>query len=214
VSPRTRSALDVRDLGRCPYGEALRIQEDLLEARAAGEAPDTLLLVEHDPVYTLGRTAQEGNVILSPEELRKRGIELFQVGRGGDVTYHGPGQLVGYPILHLRERRQGVLWHVETLEKILIDVLADFGIEGGTDSRNRGAWVGNDKIAAIGVRIRKQVTMHGFALNVKVDLADYGGIVPCGLSNAGVTSMHCFLPDIRIEEVKEKVIFRCREEWE
>jgi len=207
-------ALDVRDLGRCPYGAALRIQEELVEARAADRAPDTLLLVEHDPVYTLGRSAKDENVIASNEELTVRGIELFRVGRGGDVTYHGPGQLVGYPILHLRQRGQSVLWHVETLEKILIAVLGDFGIQADTDGRNRGAWIGNDKIAAIGVRIRKQVTMHGFALNVRVNLSDYGGIVPCGLSDAGVTSMDRLLPDIEMDAVKERVILHCREFWD
>ena len=206
--------LQIQDLGRCPYAEALRLQEELLEKRAEGAAPDTLLLVEHDPVYTLGRSGNEAHIVLPESELSSQGIEVFRVGRGGDVTYHGPGQLVGYPILHLRERGKGVLWHVETLEEILIAVLAEFGIEGQTDPRNRGVWIRNEKIAAIGVRIRKQVTMHGFSLNVKVDLSHYEGIVPCGLSDAGVTSMHRLVPEINMDDVKKQVVAHCREAWD
>lgn len=206
--------LHVRDLGRYPYADALNLQQELVEERAAGKTPDVLLLVEHDPVYTLGRSAKEENVVMSPADLAARGIELFHVGRGGDVTYHGPGQIVGYPILHLRERGKGVLWHVATLEKILIATLCDFGIEGTTDPRNRGVWIGNEKIAAIGVRVRKQVTMHGFSLNVKVDLSHYGGIVPCGLSDAGVTSMDRLVPDVELDDVKAGVVAYCHKFWD
>lgn len=182
--------LNVSDLGRdAGYGETLALQESLHARRAAGEIPDTLLLLEHRPVYTLGRSASEGNVLYSAETLRRAGIERAAATRGGDVTYHGPGQLVGYPIIHLGDAGLRVLEYVTALEEALIRAVAAFGIAAGRDARNRGVWAGNDKLAALGIRVSHQVTMHGFALNVSTRLEDYRGIVACGLRDAGVTSM-------------------------
>ncbi len=182
--------LKVDDLGRdADYGEVLALQERLHAQRVSGEINDTLLLVEHRPVYTLGRSAADGNVLYSDETLRQAGIGRVVTTRGGDVTYHGPGQLVGYPIIHLGEAGLRVLEYVTALETVLIQAVAAFGIVAGRDARNRGVWVKNDKLAALGIRVSRQVTMHGFALNVSTRLEDYQGIVACGLHNAGVTSM-------------------------
>lgn len=182
--------LTVRDLGAAAaYAEVLALQERLHAQRAAGEIPDTLLLLEHRPVYTLGRSADRGHVLFSEEALREAGIERVETSRGGDVTYHGPGQLVGYPILHLGEDGLRVLEFVERLEEALIRAVAAFGVPAGRDPRNRGVWVGNDKLAALGIRVSHQVTMHGFALNVNTRIEDYRGIVACGLRDAGVTSL-------------------------
>ena len=182
--------LTVTDLGGgAGYAEVLALQERLHAQRVAGEVPDTLLLLEHRPVYTLGRSASEGNVLYSEEALRQAGIERAITSRGGDVTYHGPGQLVGYPIVHLGEAGLRVLEYVTGLEETLIRAAAAFGVQAGRDARNRGVWVGNSKLAALGIRVAHQVTMHGFALNVNTRLEDYRGIVACGLKDAGVTSL-------------------------
>lgn len=198
--------LQVRDLGLTRYGEALAVQEQLVQDRKANRVPDTLVLVEHEPVYTLGRSAEESHILSSERELQQAGVEVVPTNRGGDVTYHGPGQLVGYPIIDLAARKKGVLWYVNHLEAVLIRVLRGYGIEGSRNSANRGVWVGEDKIAAIGVRITRQVTMHGFALNVRTDLRYYEGIVPCGLSDKGVLSMHLLNPDVAFDDVKECVV--------
>jgi lipoyl(octanoyl) transferase len=204
-------SLDVLDAGRMPYGPALDLQERLVARRKAREIPDTLVLVEHDPVFTLGRNATEANVLLSPDELRARGIEVVRTSRGGQVTYHGPGQLVGYPIVHLGDLGQGVLAYVSALERTLIRVLADYGVAAVGDSANRGVWVGRDKIAALGIRVTGQVTMHGFALNVAVDPASYGGIVPCGIRDRGVTSLHLLAPGAAMADVKARTVARFAE---
>lgn len=199
--------LSVRDLGQgAAYGEVLALQERLHAQRAAGEIPDTLLLLEHRPVYTLGRSASEDNVLYSEEALRRAGIERVVTTRGGDVTYHGPGQLVGYPIIHLADAGMRVLEYVTALEEALIRAVAGFGIQAGRDARNRGVWVGDNKLAALGIRVARQVTMHGFALNVCTHLEDYRGIVACGLRDAGVTSMARLLGrDPGMDNVKRQV---------
>jgi lipoyl(octanoyl) transferase len=198
--------LSVVDLGLQNFADAFAIQEETVAARQAGNIPDTLILVEHTPVYTLGRNADEANVIYSAESLQTHGIELVRTTRGGQVTYHGPGQLVGYPVINLRERKQGVLWYVEQLENMLIETLKACGIESEAGRKDRGVWIGDNKIAALGVRVTRHVTMHGFALNVAVNLDDYSGIIPCGIRDKGVTSLHCFKPDITIEAVKQILI--------
>jgi len=199
--------LTVSDLGRdASYGEVLDLQERLHARRAAGEIPDTLLLLEHRPVYTLGRSAEADHVLYSEEALRQAGIERVVTSRGGDVTYHGPGQLVGYPIIHLGDAGLRVLEFVTGLEEALIRAVAAFGIRAGRDARNRGVWVGNDKLAALGIRVAHQVSMHGFALNVNTHLEDYRGIVACGLRDAGVTSMKRLLGQpLEMAEVKAQV---------
>jgi len=186
--------LTVSDLGQdAGYSDVLALQERLHAQRVEGVIHDTLLLLEHRPVYTLGRSASECNLLYSEEALRRAGIERAVTSRGGDVTYHGPGQLVGYPILHLGEAGLKVLEYVTGLEEVLIRVAATFGIEANRDARNRGVWVGDNKLAALGIRVSHQVTMHGFALNVNTRLSDYNGIVACGLRNAGVTSINRLL---------------------
>lgn len=205
MSDSTRS-LRVLDVGRKAYAPVLELQESLVERRKEGSIGDTLVLVEHEPVYTLGRQADESNVIASSEELHAYDIAVVRTGRGGDVTYHGPGQLVGYPIIHLSDMGQGPAWYVSKLEETIIRTLAHFGIDAGTDEINRGVWVGKEKIAAIGVRITRHVTMHGFALNIRTDLAHYAGIVPCGIHDRGVTSMHCFDDQVSFQEVRDRLV--------
>jgi len=175
----------LRDLGaNVPYAAALAWQEEALATAAAG-GDDTLFLLEHAPVYTLGRSAKPENLLA----MRDPEIEVVATTRGGDVTYHGPGQLVGYPVINLRRRGLLLLEYLRLLEDTLVQTLAQFGIAGTRDPRNRGVWVGNDKIAAMGVRVSRGVTMHGFALNVDPRMEHYAGIIPCGIPNAGVTSM-------------------------
>ena len=181
--------LTVRRLGRISYADGLELQANLVARRQAGEVPDTLLLLEHEPVFTLGRSARRENVLLSEEALRERGFALFDTGRGGDVTYHGPGQVVGYPILDLSPDRRDVHRYVRDLEEVMIRTCADYAIPAGRVAGLTGTWVGQEKIGAIGVRIARWVTSHGFAFNVSTDLAPFGLIVPCGIQNRGVTSL-------------------------
>jgi lipoyl(octanoyl) transferase len=203
--------LDIRDLGRRDFESVFRLQEELVEARRVGEIPDTLLLVEHDPVYSLGRNADEVNITATPEQLAERGIAVVRTTRGGQVTYHGPGQLVGYPVLDLGDRKKGPSWYVTQLEEVLIRSLAEFNLEGQRDPINRGVWIGSDKIAALGVRISRHITMHGFALNVSVNLSDYEGIIACGIRERGVTSLDKFVPDASMARVKDVVGCQFRE---
>jgi len=179
----------VRRLGRLSYADGLDLQAQLVARRQAGEVPDTLLLLEHEPVFTLGRSARRENVLLSEEALRERGFALFDSGRGGDVTYHGPGQVVGYPILDLSPDRRDAHRYVRDLEEVMIRTCADYAIPAGRVAGLTGTWVGPDKIGAIGVRIARWVTSHGFAFNVSTDLAPFSLIVPCGIQNRGVTSL-------------------------
>jgi lipoyl(octanoyl) transferase len=208
--PATPPTLHVVDLGRRAYADALRVQEETAAARREGRAPDTLLFVEHDPVYTLGRSAQEAHVLADAETRRQQGIEVVRTGRGGDVTYHGPGQLVGYPILDLQALGLGVVDYVTALERMLIRVLAEFGVDSIRDPAHRGVWIRRDKIAALGVRVTRHVTLHGFALNVCVDLAPYAGIVPCGLRDRGVTSLHLWRPDVTLAQAQAAVVRQFR----
>ena len=197
---------ELMDIGVCRYLAALEMQEELVAKRKAGDIRDMLILVEHEPVFTLGRNAKEKNVLLPRKEIEKLGVDVVEIGRGGDVTYHGPGQVVAYPIIDLNAQGKGVLWYINNLEQIIIDVLDDFGItaEGGRD--DRGVWIGNEKIAALGVRITRGVTMHGFALNVKLDMKPYSWIVPCGIPDKGVTSMDRFKSDVSVADVKKSII--------
>lgn len=177
------------DLGRLPYGSAWDLQGALVQARLAGRVPDLLLFVEHPHVYTLGRGGDERHVLWDERQLAERGVEVYHVDRGGDVTYHGPGQVVGYPIVALRRHGLDAHRYLRDLEEVLIRALADFGIAGGRVPGMTGVWVDNAKIAAIGVKFTRWVTSHGFALNVNTDLTYFSGIIPCGLTNRNVTSM-------------------------
>lgn len=183
-------ALRVERLGVVPYADALELQSRLVARRRAGEITDTLLLLEHPHVITLGTSAHRDNILIDDDQGRLLGIDIIETGRGGDVTYHGPGQLVGYPILDLKPDRCDVHRYVRDLESVLIGALANFGIEAGRKEGLTGVWVGDEKIAAIGVRVSSGwITSHGFALNVNPDLAFFGSIVPCGIAQFGVTSI-------------------------
>jgi lipoate-protein ligase B len=200
-------ALEVRRLGRVPYAAALDLQERVREARLERRGPDTLLLLEHPDVITFGRGARGGNVHLSEAELHAAGYDVFHVGRGGDVTWHGPGQLVGYPILDLGSRERDVHVYLRRLEGLLIDVLGEFGIPAGRRDRRAGVWLDERrKIASIGVGLRRWVTIHGFALNVCCDLSRFDAIVPCGLRGVEMTSMAEVLGrDVALEAVADRV---------
>jgi lipoyl(octanoyl) transferase len=178
----------VADLGRIGYARAFEIQRALAERRKRGEIPDQLLFVEHPHVVTMGRNGHDENILSSPEALERAGIEFHQTDRGGDVTYHGPGQIVGYPIFDLREWKRDVVAYVRGLEQVLIEALGEFGIDSGRVDGATGVWTSHGKIAAIGVHISRWVTSHGFALNVDTDLNYFEYIVPCGLTKP-VTSM-------------------------
>jgi lipoyl(octanoyl) transferase len=200
--------MDVRRLGVIGYQDALELQHHLVEDRKAGRIADRLLLLEHPPVITLGvRTRNDrSHVLETPESLAARGVALFETGRGGDVTYHGPGQLVGYPILDLKPDRCDVHRYVRDLEEILIRSVATFGIEAGRVAGLTGIWVGSEKLAAIGVRISRWVTSHGFALNVNTNLDHFRLIVPCGIVDKGVTSMERLLGrQVPMVEVEDEV---------
>jgi len=200
------TVLEVRRLGRLSYAEGLELQAKLVARRQAGEVPDTLLLLEHEPVFTLGRSARRENVLLSEEALRERGFALFDTGRGGDVTYHGPGQVVGYPILDLSPDRRDVHRYVRDLEEVMIRTCADYGVRAGRVAGLTGTWVGEEKIGAIGVRIARWVTSHGFAFNVSTDLAPFSLIVPCGIQNRGVTSLERLLGrSVPLDEVMDRL---------
>lgn len=175
-----------------PYAEAWALQRDLLRARQAGSIPDVLVLLEHTPVVTIGRSGDRRHLRASPEHLRARGIEVYEVERGGDVTYHGPGQLVGYPILDLRALNEDIVRFMRTLEASIIATLDAFGIAAARERGYPGVWIGGAKIAAMGVAVKRRVTMHGFALNVSSDLDAFAIINPCGLGRP-VTSMAAVL---------------------
>jgi len=203
--------VEIRRLGVLPYGEALALQRALVEERRANRVSDLLLLVEHPHVLTLGVRGDGGrsHILATDAALASRGIDVFETGRGGDITYHGPGQLVGYPIVDLKPDRQDVHRYVRDLEEVLIRSAADYGVEAGRVPGLTGVWVGREKLAAIGVRIARWVTSHGFALNVSTDLEHFNLIVPCGIADRGVTSLERLLGRrVDIDEVSARVAMR------
>ena len=199
--------LNVHWLGSTSYPEATRLQERLVASRRAGEIPDTLLLLEHPPVITFGRGADPGHVLAEADELSRRGIEVHDAGRGGDVTYHGPGQLVGYPIVALEGDRRDAHRYLRSIEQALIEAAAEFGIIAGRVDGLTGVWVGEEKLAAIGVRLSTGwITSHGFAFNVHGDLSGFETIVPCGIRGRGVTSLAKLTGlDVSVRQVAERV---------
>jgi lipoyl(octanoyl) transferase len=201
--------LDVRRLGLVPYGDALTLQRALVEDRRAARIPDTLLLVEHPHVLTLGVRGDGGrtHVLVPPDTLAARGIEVHETGRGGDITYHGPGQVVGYPILDLKPDRCDVHRYVRDLEEVLIRTAADYGIQAERVEGLTGVWVGRGKLAAIGVRIARWITSHGFAFNVTTDLEYFNLIVPCGIADRGVTSLaHVLGRQVELAQVQDRMV--------
>ena len=210
LTSRPDRALAVRRLGRMEYAEALALQRALVEERRAGALDDTLLLVEHPHVITLGVKGDGGrsHVLATPERLAAEQIEVFETGRGGDVTYHGPGQIVGYPIVDLRPDRCDVHRYVRDLEEVLIRVAADAGVTATRVPGLTGIWVGPSKLAAIGVRISRWITSHGFALNVTTDLDYFGLIVPCGIADRAVTSLSQLGSSLNRAAVEDLIVTR------
>jgi lipoyl(octanoyl) transferase len=203
--------IEIRQLGVVPYGEALALQRALVADRQAGRIDDVLMLLEHPHVLTLGVRGDGGrsHILATEAALGSRGIDVFEAGRGGDVTYHGPGQIVGYPILDLKPDRCDVHRYVRDLEDVLIRTTADFGVPSGRVEGRTGVWAGGEKVAAIGVRIARWVTSHGFAINVTTDLEFFKLIVPCGVADRGVTSLARLTgQDVTRYAVEGKIITR------
>lgn len=197
------------------YENGMALQQKLVEMRQREEIPDQLLLLEHPPVITLGRGGKVDNLLATPDSLQTHGVRFFETTRGGDITYHGPGQVVGYPILHLGEGNRDVRKYVTNLEEVLIRTVAEYGITAARIEGRRGIWVGNDKIAAIGVRIARWVTSHGWALNVNTNLEHFRLITPCGLHGTGVASIERELGRaVPIEEVREVLAAKFAETFE
>ena len=198
-----QSSINILDLGRMSYNSAWDIQKEYHKKVVSGKEPDTLIIVEHEPVYTLGKNANDNHLLQSASEE----IQVFRIERGGDITFHGPGQIVVYPILDLNRFVKSVSWYMRTLEKIIIDTLSDFEIKAGLKDGLTGVWVGDEKIGAQGVRISRWVTMHGLALNVNTDLRYFDGIIPCGIFDYGVTSMEKLMGRKQdINKVKNTII--------
>jgi lipoyl(octanoyl) transferase len=209
--------IEVRRLGVVPYDEALAMQHQLVEERRAGRVPDLLLLLQHPAVITLGVKGDGGraNIVATNERLAEFGIAVHETGRGGDVTYHGPGQIVGYPILDLRPDRCDVHRYVRDLEEVMIRVCADYGVTAGRIKGLTGTWVGAEKIGAIGVRLSRWITMHGFAFNVSTDLDHFKLIVPCGIRDRGVTSLERATDNrLSLSQVQDAVVRRFQEIFE
>jgi lipoate-protein ligase B len=199
--------IEWQDLGTVPYREALALQRALREKRGAGEIGDRLLLLEHPPVITLGRKECDEDVVSAPEIIAKDGIEIVKTDRGGRSTYHGPGQLVGYAIVSIREFGMGVKEFVTAIEEICLRTLADFGVMAGRDDQHPGLWVGANKIVAVGFSVSRGITMHGFAVNIACDLGAYRHIVACGIAERGITSMERELGRApAIQDVAKRVI--------
>lgn len=200
---KNRSDLRVLDLGLKPYKEIWLYQKKLQKQRINKQINDTLIFVEHLPVYTLGKNADNNHLLQS----RDKSVEVFNVERGGDITFHGPGQLVCYPILDLSHYKKSISWYMRTLEQIIINTLEEYDLIGERITGLTGVWVNEEKIAAQGVKISRWVTMHGFSLNINPDLLFYDGIIPCGIFHHGVTSLELLLgKKINMKEVKEIII--------
>jgi lipoyl(octanoyl) transferase len=198
---------NVEQPGLLDYDEGLRLQRQRVAQRKASEIPDTLLLLEHPHVYTLGRNAKREHLLASPERLVSLGAQVFEADRGGDVTYHGPGQLVGYPILDLTQHRRDISWYMRSLEEVFIGVAADYGVRAGRLPGAAGVWVGDAKLVAMGVHVSRWVTSHGFAFNINTDLEYFDWIVPCGLRDKSVTSLkHLLGKNVEMESVIERVV--------
>jgi lipoyl(octanoyl) transferase len=198
-------ALLVVDAGRTSYERCWRLQQQLVELRATGRLEDVLLLTEHQHVYTIGKTGDEKHLRAGRSQLG--GVPVVHNDRGGDITYHGPGQLVGYPILDLRQLRTDLAWYLRGLEEIVIRTLERFGVHGSRIDGYTGVWVGDEKICAIGIKTTRWITMHGFALNVNTELSHFANIVPCGISDKGVTSMEaCLGASVRMADVASAVV--------
>src|SRR5579859_6742276 len=184
---------NVEQLGLIDYGDGLRLQRQRVAQRKNSEIPDTLLLLEHPHVYTLGRNAKREHLLISQDRLAQLGAQVFETDRGGDITYHGPGQLLGYPIIDLTQHRRDISWYMRSLEDVFIGVAAEYGLRASRLPGAAGVWVGDAKLVAMGVHVSRWVTSHGFAFNVNTDLEYFDFIIPCGLRDKGVTSLEKLL---------------------
>ena len=203
------STLDIYELGTVPYEKALEYQESLLAKRIAEEIPDSLILLEHPPTITTGRKGNTGNLLVRKEYLEKHGVSFVHASRGGDITFHGPGQIVGYPILNLKNHEMDIRKHLRSIEEVIIQTLGDFEIEGRRIDGVTGVWVKRSKIASIGIAIRKWVTYHGFALNVSTNLDYFELILSCGITDVKITSIGSWLGNeesIKMDDVTQSVI--------
>jgi lipoyl(octanoyl) transferase len=201
---KSQRTLEVEDLGVASYGKVWDYQKQLLTQRLDNpQLNDKLLLVEHPPVYTLGTGSTVDNLKF---DLNDFSGELYRIERGGEVTYHTKGQIVVYPILNLSYYQQDLHWYLRKLEQVIIDVLKDYNIEGKRIEGLTGVWIDNNKVAAIGIKVKRWITMHGFSINVCCDLRGFGQIIPCGIKDKGVTSLHYYIPDIAIVDIKNQIV--------
>lgn len=199
--------LEILNLGNMRYKKAYELQLELIKKRAAGEIPDTLILVEHPPVFTIGSSGTDEHISVSRDFLESSGIEVFETNRGGDITYHGPGQIVAYPILNLKEHKQDLHWLLRQYEEVTIRLLEKYGITARRIDGLTGVWVGDEKITAIGVGVRRWVSYHGFAFNVNPNLEHFSYIIPCGIRDKGVTSLSKLQgEEMDMDEMRKKVI--------
>lgn len=203
----TYRTFDYIDLDFIDYDKAWDLQKEIFKLRTSDEINDTFFLLEHPHTYTLGKTADKKNLISNEAFLNKYGIKVYDIDRGGDITYHGPGQIVGYPIIKLSEWKEDTHLYLRNLEQIIIDVCSDYGLQTGRIDGLTGVWIEDRKIAAIGIKVSRWVTMHGFAFNINTDLNLFNGIIPCGITNKKVTSLqHELGKEVGINEVKEKLV--------
>ncbi|MEK6553486.1 MAG: lipoyl(octanoyl) transferase LipB [Bacteroidota bacterium] len=203
----TYRTFDYCDLGMIDYNQAWDLQKEIFDLRHRNEINDTLFLLEHPHTYTLGKVAEKENLISTSEQLQELGISVYEIDRGGDITYHGPGQIVGYPIINLSDWKEDTHEYLRALEEVIIKTCSDYGLNTNRNPKYTGVWLGERKIAAIGIKVSRWITMHGFAFNVNTDLAYFGGIIPCGIRDKDVTSLQRELgKEIEIDEVKEKLI--------
>ncbi|MHB9041794.1 MAG: lipoyl(octanoyl) transferase LipB [Melioribacteraceae bacterium] len=203
----TYRTFDYSDLGLIDYKQAWDLQKEIFDLRLRNEINDTFFLLEHPHTYTLGKVAERENLISSESQLKELGISVYDIDRGGDITYHGPGQIVGYPIIKLSDWKEDTHLYLRGLEEVIILTCREYGIETERNPKYTGVWIGERKIAAIGIKVSRWITMHGFAFNVNTDLSYFGGIIPCGIKDKDVTSLQRELGrEISIDEVKEKLI--------
>ena len=203
---------DYCDLGLIDYKKAWDLQYEIYNKRLHKEVNDTLLLLEHPHTYTLGKVAAKENLLINEDQLKQQGVSVYEIDRGGDITYHGPGQIVGYPIINLSQWNEDTHKYLRALEEVLIQTCADFGLKGERNSKYTGVWLNDRKIAAIGIKVSRWITMHGFAFNVNTNLSYFNGIIPCGIKDKEVTSLRNELGrEIDLNEVKSLIVEKFRE---
>ena len=203
----TYRTLSYSDLGLIDYQKAWNLQHKIFNKRLSNDVSDTLLLLEHPNTYTLGKSSNKANLLFSDVELQQKSIAIYNIDRGGDITYHGPGQIVGYPIINLSLWQKDTHKYLRTLEEVIIQTLLEFGVNGERNDDHTGVWVGNNKICAIGIKVSRWITMHGFAFNINTNMDFFNGIIPCGIMDKGVTSLSIELnKNVDLNLVKKKIV--------